>query len=502
MNSIKKTLANFLTGNNAWILLVVLVLISYHWVLTVVIYNSSRVYLAMPKWILFFQFLGAITLLFGPFLLFCLFRKWVKLKTSQYTYYTIWATVFVVYPSICFGLLEWNKYIMPVKMESEVMWMIAIVLIVVELLTAPSTALKINADWSRLKSFFTTEPLVISIYLILCIYSTIQLIIINKAEGGFFMILLQCILLNSMAYLFYRVNHYFLVSEIFYKKGIIYYAFAFIGVCIVFYIPIILVHYYLPGFKTMLSFRAGADHWVGDNPPLAFYAISKGTVASLLIFTIPIIIIVQWYTQATRITNLEKEKSETELNLLKQQINPHFFFNTLNNVYSMSLTHDERTSEGILQLADLMRYVIYKGQESTVALSDELKYIEDFLELQKMRLHQNFDLQFDKDIQNENTKITPLLFIILVENAFKHGIEGAEKESFLYLSLKQIDGLLTFNCINSIEEDDRGKVAGLGLQNLRRRLELIYPERHTLILERRENSYYASLSIQLNNASQ
>jgi LytS/YehU family sensor histidine kinase len=215
-----------------------------------------------------------------------------------------------------------------------------------------------------------------------------------------------------------------------------------------------------------------------------------------MILSIPFILTVQWFKQRSEIAALDKEKSETELVLLKQQINPHFFFNTLNNLYALSIKKDEATPEVILKLSELMRYVIYRGKEQQVKLEEEIKYLKDYISLQKIRLHKQLDFQFEQEVKDDQISISPLLFIILVENAFKHGIEVAEHEAFLHLYLKSHNKQLVFCCMNSIEGSST-HTPGIGLSNLRRRLDLLYPNRHHLSLEHNDFTFKATLEIQL-----
>ncbi len=213
-----------------------------------------------------------------------------------------------------------------------------------------------------------------------------------------------------------------------------------------------------------------------------------------MIVSVPVIVAMQWFEQNSQIANLEKEKSATELNLLKQQINPHFFFNTLNNLYALSIVKDKQTPEVIMQLSELMRYVIYKGKEETVLLKEEIKYIEDYIQLQQIRLHKQLDFKFDKAITDEELRIPPLLFITFVENAFKHGIEPAENDCFLHLSLKSDGQQLVFICTNSLEEKNNAP-AGIGLQNLKRRMALRFPNQQEIVVEEKDNHFKATLRI-------
>jgi len=380
-------------------------------------------------------------------------------------------------------------------MLSEVVAMNGLVLGVLSIATEPDGWLVSKMSFSNLSKVLSPTKIILTILFFMSIYGTMQIKMVNGETTPFLELWIQNVVVLSLYYVFFRINHEYLIKKIFKQKGVVYYLFSFLGLMLLFYLPMVAIYYFLPGFKSFLSYKLAAD-WVGERPQ-AFYAIFSATITGLMIMTIPLAILVEWFTQENKIDKLQGEQTETELSLLKQQINPHFFFNTLNNVYAMSLTKDEHTSEGILQLSDLMRYVIYKGQEKAVSLSEEVKYIDDFLELQKLRLHKNLDLQFEKTIEDEEIRIPPLLFIILVENAFKHGIEGAEGDSYLHIHLSQNKSKLVFSCKNSLEQGTLSTESGLGLTNLKRRLELLYPEKHKLEIEEYLDSYRAVLTIDL-----
>ena len=145
-----------------------------------------------------------------------------------------------------------------------------------------------------------------------------------------------------------------------------------------------------------------------------------------------------------------------------------------------------------------MRYVIYKGQEEEVPLKLEVRYLQDYLDLQKLRMHKQLDLKFTTDIADEEVLLPPLLFIILVENAFKHGIEPAEGDAFLHLHLRQQGKRVHFRCHNSLEKNSHAAESGaLGLPNLRRRLSASFPEQHHLKIQNSEQDFLAELSLEL-----
>lgn len=202
------------------------------------------------------------------------------------------------------------------------------------------------------------------------------------------------------------------------------------------------------------------------------------TISSLIHFT------KQWIQLkdiSLNIKELEKEKLETELDSLKAQVNPHFLFNTLNNIYSLSLVKSDEAPDVILRLSDLMRYIIYECKDETVALKEEISFLKNYVNLERLRLQEHININFSINIENENKKIAPLLFIPLIENAFKHSNRDTDK-AIINISLKENekDGIkLSIENTkdkNIIDKDN--KFSGLGIQNVKKRLELIYPEKH------------------------
>ena len=139
-------------------------------------------------------------------------------------------------------------------------------------------------------------------------------------------------------------------------------------------------------------------------------------------------------------------------------------------------------------------YVIYKGKEAVVPIVEEIKYIEDYIDLQQLRLHKQLEVQFKKTLSDEQQHIPPLLFIIFVENAFKHGIEPAESACFLHLSLHSKEKVLVFECVNSIE-NKLNKPKGIGLENLKRRLDLHFPNRYELKIKETPKQFKTLLKI-------
>ena len=198
----------------------------------------------------------------------------------------------------------------------------------------------------------------------------------------------------------------------------------------------------------------------------------------------------------------QKEK-EAELKLLKAQLNPHFLFNTLNNLYGLSVVKSDKLPNLMLKLSDLLRYSLYETKEKLVSLEKEIAYLENYISLEKIRLEDKTDIQFKKSRVLSSIKIAPMLFIVFVENAFKHlGILESEK-SKVAISIEEKESIIIFKCENTIdktalknEDLEKGK-SGIGLQNAKKRLSLIYPEKHQLTIDKNEKSYKVQLIIHL-----
>jgi len=202
-----------------------------------------------------------------------------------------------------------------------------------------------------------------------------------------------------------------------------------------------------------------------------------------------------WLTkQLISITKLKNEKAKTELMLLKSQVNPHFFFNMLNNLYGLVGKDAKKAQELILKLSDMMRYSIYEGEKETVTLKEEVDYLKNYIELHKMRYHKKIDVSFNCQIE-EDYKVMPLLFIILLENAFKHGVERLRDNAYVNVNMIIINNEIQFTVENNFDNFENIKGFGIGLKNLKRRLELVYPNKHKLSFSPVDNIYKVQLTL-------
>ncbi len=219
------------------------------------------------------------------------------------------------------------------------------------------------------------------------------------------------------------------------------------------------------------------------------------------------VIITSWFElyrdnirKQIHIKNLENIQLNTELSMLKSQINPHFLFNSLNNLYGLILQNKNQiAAQNILRLSELMRYVLDSSTHNEVALSEDIRFINNYLSLEKIRLSDSIDIQFETSLDNDDIKIPPLLFIPMIENTFKHGIEHHTKEGFAHFSLSVQGNELFFEAKNSLSNISINKeqVSGTGLINLQRRLEILYPGKHSLSIEKNKKTYRIVLILNL-----
>ena len=195
-----------------------------------------------------------------------------------------------------------------------------------------------------------------------------------------------------------------------------------------------------------------------------------------------------------RMKSLEKQTSEAELAYLKHQINPHFFMNTLNNIHALIDIDKDKAQKTVLELSKIMRYVLYDASLPSVPLEKEIHFLSNYIELMKIRYTEQVDIRISLPDEIPNTQIPPLLFISFLENAFKHGI-SYKSESFIHLSMKIKDQELDCLIVNSYFEEKETEDTGIGLENTRKRLRLLYDTNYTLHIENKDDQYRVLLII-------
>jgi LytS/YehU family sensor histidine kinase len=210
-----------------------------------------------------------------------------------------------------------------------------------------------------------------------------------------------------------------------------------------------------------------------------------------------------WLKMQSEKNELLTRNIETELQSLKNQINPHFLFNTLNNLYALTLKKSDQAPEVVLKLSDMMRYMLYECNEKEVLMEKEFRYIRNYIELEKLRYSSNTEIELNIDEGLMEKRIAPLLLIPFVENSFKHGSQSSLEKAYIKINAKLEEETLLFSVINSKPQVLPGQIhpkkqGGVGLVNVYKRLELIYPKRHILQIDDMPDSYSIKLIIHLN----
>jgi LytS/YehU family sensor histidine kinase len=292
--------------------------------------------------------------------------------------------------------------------------------------------------------------------------------------------------LLALFILLFYTNMYILVPRFFFKNRFVAYALSVVAMIAI----ITLV--YMVAWQILGPYR---------RPGVMKGAINIPTLSFVVVVFIAASTAIKLFQRAVqdsiRINELEKTTMRAEMEQLKNQINPHFLFNMLNNANVLTQKDPAKASQVLMKLSDLLRYQLYDSTRASVLLTADIHFLEDFLNLEKIRRDQ-FECIVSKQGELTGIQVAPLLFITFVENAIKHNID-LENKSYVHLYFNVYNNVLHFKCVNSKPRliTTRKDVGGLGLANVKRRLELIYPERHMLQIDDNIDIYSVSLTIQL-----
>ncbi len=237
------------------------------------------------------------------------------------------------------------------------------------------------------------------------------------------------------------------------------------------------------------------------NTPWLYWP--KVIYGSISVYTVAIIaavikILKQWFSTQQINSSLKQEKLAAELKFLKAQIHPHFLFNTLNNLYALTLKKSPKAPEVVLKLSDLLDYMLYECNVEKVGLDKELKMLENYIELEKIRYGSDLVVDFNVDKASKSIMISPMLLLPLVENSFKHGVSGEIDSKWIKINLKTLNGSFEFSIENSKDSKSRNNkesyTEGIGLKNVVRRLELVYKDKHQLKVNDNGDSFKVVLT--------
>lgn len=325
----------------------------------------------------------------------------------------------------------------------------------------------------------------------LCFFSTTVVIAVNtgRIRHGTFFLQLLSLLPPDMVQVY--LNLYVLIPFLLFKRKYILY-FSVLLTCILLQSALFIwLH------RTYLLSGETAFAYVMEFTPGNF-AIQSLNIVSLLGLTTGIKFLKDWMIQEEQWRERERQHIETELNFLKSQIHPHFFFNTLNNLYSLTMRKSDQAPDVVLKLSDLMSYMLYESGAPTVPLEKEIVNLENYMDLEKLRFGRRLTVCFNKKGMMGPVRIPPLLLLAFVENGFKHGLKEQVGPVRIDLSLEVGDGWLVFevaNPVGVVEEEKEMK--GIGLKNVTRRLDILYGQDYSLRLDRKDDLFKVQLKIPL-----
>jgi two-component system, LytTR family, sensor kinase len=281
-------------------------------------------------------------------------------------------------------------------------------------------------------------------------------------------------------------NKSLLIPYLLEKKRFGFYVTGLVGLVLLY--TVLVGHYNYLLHRTLLHDEPiGTSSGFWDN---FVYALCCTVIAAMLYIT------QKWSEQEERVKNIQINQLQTELKYLRSQINPHFLFNGLNAVYGSIEMSNSQARDMMVQFSDLLRYNLYDADVEMIALEKEVKYLENYVALQKARSNDNMGVHLDVSYKNGNVKIAPLIFMAFVENAFKYASRDDNMNNRILISLKEQNGQIHFTCENSYDESEKLS-GGIGLNNASRRLELLYKDRYKLDIKKENNIYHVDLTLSL-----
>ncbi|WP_223607996.1 sensor histidine kinase [Chryseobacterium sp. OSA05B] len=205
----------------------------------------------------------------------------------------------------------------------------------------------------------------------------------------------------------------------------------------------------------------------------------------------------EYVVKIKRNEQIQAQQRIAELGLLKSQISPHFLFNVLNSLYALSLKMSKETPDVILKLSDILRYSLFESQPKEISITNEIHILNTYIDIERLRMPANAQISFHHTEVTDSVKMAPMLLLPLVENAFKHGTDSTIGVSYIHITLSCNDNSLVFTCTNNFKETATKDFGGIGIENIQKRLQLLYPSRHVFKIKKDKNTFSATLEIKL-----
>jgi len=356
-----------------------------------------------------------------------------------------------------------------------------------------------------LRSYLFIRILLNAIFLYIWIRGTVHNFNLSGVTGhARSLLLLHSVLYNSALLATLYINTLvFIPRFLLRKKYLVYAAGLLLSILLhtsvlVFYREYILD--LIPGIKTYDFSYYSAFTRSDRTHTLSFFLYLFYSSSSFIVIQFSLIFLGQHFFIAVRQNELiRQQQTEIELSVLKSQVNPHFLFNVLNSIYSLSLRKSDQAPEVVMKLSEILRYMLYEAKYEFVPLKKEIQMLRDYTGIERMRLSSGQALSFHCDDRISAYQIAPLLLIPFVENAVKHGTNSMAEDAFIAIDIKMTGDTLRFSCKNNYKPLPAHKDSGLGLENVRKRLQLLYPAKHILDIKQQNNIFEVLLSIQLSS---
>ena len=299
--------------------------------------------------------------------------------------------------------------------------------------------------------------------------------------------LLLCFILSSVLIAFFYFNYFFLIRKyLLTKRYWLYFSFLLMSMASVFL--------FLGGLFFFSDFN---PETLAKKNPVIEKIIPVIIINAISLWLLAIVSSILW-TFHNRLERTEKEKLSSQIASLKSQINPHFLFNTLNSIYATAMDTSPKTADMVDKLSEMMRYTMKDTQQDFVLLEDEINYIDNFIELQKLRLDRSVKLEYYGLKNVPPFQIAPMLLIPFIENAFKHGVNSEQKSHIkVEIAINKIEFRLSVINAKVKVQQDIAERSGLGIKNTKHRLDLIYPAKHLLVINDTDREFSVSLHINL-----
>lgn len=307
----------------------------------------------------------------------------------------------------------------------------------------------------------------------------------STQEIAFLITLVKVTALATAVY----ITNYLLIPRLLYKKRYAGFIASFFGLILISSIVKIFLMSLIFNDPAMFSLSGDLKTRLYENAISDFFLIMAGAAFKLILD----------YTKVQqRLVEVAKEKAETELNFLKSQINPHFLFNSLNSVYFLINKENTEARQALHKFSEMLRYQLYEMEGDKIPVEKEIGYLKDYVDLQKLRRNENYSVSFHHSREVKGFSIEPLLLIPFVENAFKHISHYNDRDNFVRVDLNRVNGAFIFSVENSKDDQSKSEtMGGIGLNNVRRRLELLYPGKHELSIINENGVYRVDLKLKV-----